>query len=321
MAYFTEGSLHDTVLFNTINKSSKVITMIGEYMKSGTVIDSSYIEEQLIQIQKTRISPLADKVIKAYEKKDIIIVHSKTIKIPQPIPFIILKLQGTMKAVIFINNYGTLIENHKVGNAVYLNTPMKDLYTLMEGAYVALQYAIYPIGITKNLGLMKLSNSIYTQMFMRILNKEYAISMEKEIADRMSFVVSRFFLDNVWESVNKDINTSYAINNILTPNKSDLILISEMYNEAAITNIEELIAFMKTITMRVEKLNMRYFTQCWLNTYKSPALFSMECLPYFLFTTEAALIGSFIVNQPILSDMYKNIKGMNTFYLELTKTV
>ena len=321
MAYYTEGSLHDTVLFKTINSGSKLLTIVNEYMKTGVVITPQHIEEQLIQIQKTRISPLADKVVSAFQKGEIIIVYSKTVKIPQPLPFMVLKLQGTMKSVVFINNHGSLVENTKAGSMMYLNTPMKDLYTIMEGAYVALQYGIYPISITKNLGLMKLSNAVYTQMFMRILNKEYAINMDKEIYDRVSFVVSRFFLDNVWEGTNRDVNTTYAINNILNPNKSDLIIISEMYNEAAITNIEELIAFLKTVTKRLEKLNMRYFTQCWLNTYKSPALFSMECLPYFLFTTQASLIGSFIVNQPILSDMYKNIKGMNTFYAELTKSV
>lgn len=321
MAYYTEGSLHDTVLFKTINSGSKLLTIVNEYMKTGVVITSQHIEEQLIQIQKTRISPLADKVVSAFQKGEIIIVYSKTVKIPQPLPFMVLKLQGTMKSVVFINNHGSLVENTKAGSVMYLNTPMKDLYTIMEGAYVALQYGIYPISITKNLGLMKLSNAIYTQMFMRILNKEYAINMEKEIFDRVSFVISRFFLDNIWESTNKDVNTTYAINAIINPNKSDLILVSEMYNEAAVTNIEELIAFLKTVTKRLEKCSMRYFTQCWLNMYKSPSLFGMECLPYFLFTTQTALIGSFMVNQPILSDIYKNISGMNTFYAELSKSV
>lgn len=321
MAYFTEGSLHDTVLFNTFNKSSKLLSIINECMKNGTVIDSSYIEEQILQIQKTRISPLADKVLSAYEKGDIVLIHSKRIKVPQPLPFIILKMQGAMKAIVFVANHGTLVENNKVGNNQYLSIPMKDLYVLMEGAYVALQYAIYPISITKNMGLMKLCNTVYTQMILRILNKEYALSMEKEVYDRVSFVISRFFLDNVWEGTNRDINTAYAINNILSPNKTDLLMIADMYNEAAITNVEEMVQFLRTLTKRLEKFNMRYFTQCYLNTYKASALFGMECLPYFLYTIQASMIGSFIVNQPIISDIFKNVKGMNTFYGELSKAV
>ena len=46
-----------------------------------------------------------------------------------------------------------------------------------------------------------------------------------------------------------------------------------------------------------------------------------ECLPYFLYTIEASMIGSFIVNQPMIADITKNIKGMNTFYPELTKAI
>ena len=50
-------------------------------------------------------------------------------------------------------------------------------------------------------------------------------------------------------------------------------------------------------------------------------MFSLECLPYFLFTIQSSAIGSFIVNQPMISDITKGIKGMNTFYPELVKAI
>lgn len=318
---YTESSLNDSILFNTFNKNSAMSSMINECFKNGIILNANHIEEQLIQIKKTRISPLADKVIEAFDKGDILLLFSKNIKVSQSLPFIVLKMQGQLKAVVFLSNYGTLVSNDKVGNAQYLNMPMKELYALMEGAYTALSYARYQIGITKNMGLMKLCANIYTQMILRILNKEYALSMEKDVADRVSFVLSRFFLDNIWENANKDINTNYAINSILTPNRTDLLLVSEQFNEANVVNVEQLIAFLKTLTRRFDNLNLRYFTQCYLNTFKSSALFSMECLPYFLYTIQATCLGSFVVNQPIISDICKNIKGMNTFYAELTKSV
>jgi hypothetical protein len=318
---FTESSLHDSVLFNTFNKNSVMSSMVNECFKHGTILTAEHIEEQLIQIKKTRLSPLADKVITAFNKGEILLLFSKNVQVSQALPFIVLKMQGQLKAVVFLSNYGTLVSNDKIGNAQYLNMPMKDLYALMEGAYTALSYAQYQIGIIKNMGLMKLCSNIYTQMILRILNKEYAISMEKEIVDRVSFAISRFFLDNVWENANKDINTNYAINAILSPNKMDLALVAEQFNEANVKNVEQLIAFLKTLTKRFNNLNLRYFTQCYLNTFKSSALFSMECLPYFLYTIQTACLGSFIVNQPIITDICKNIKGMDTFYAELTKSV
>lgn len=321
MHTFFESSLNDSVVFGALNKQSQMAVLINDAIKNGIILGSSYIEEQILRIQKTRISPLADNVLNAYEKGEIVLVYSKHVKIPQALPFIILKSQGSLKAFIFVNNYGSLIDNEKAGGGQYLNIPMKDLYVLMEGAYTALQYHIYPIQITKNLGLMKLSANIYTSMILRILNKEYALSMDKDIYNQVAFCISRFFLDNIWESKNFDINTAYSITNIIGANKSELNLLSETYNEANINSISDLISFLKTISRRLDKLNIRYFTDRYISTYKSSALFSMECLTYFLYTIEAGLIGSFIVNQPIITDITKNIKGMNTFYPELSKSI
>lgn len=321
MSVYQESSLNDSIVFKSLNNQSQITLLINECIKNGIILDSSYIEEQLLQIKKTRISPLADNVLRAYEQGEIILIYAKNMKVPQAIPFTILKMQGSLKAVIFVNNYGTLTTNDKAGGDQYLNMPMKDLYVLMEGAYTALSYNVYPIHFIKNLGLMKLCVTIYTQMFLRILNKEYALSMDKEVFNRVSFCISRFFLDNIWGSTNADINTAYSINIILGANKQDLMLVAESYNQANITDINQLITFLKTITRRLDKLTFRYFTQYYLQTYKAGALFGMECLPYFLYTIEATLIGSFLVNQPIISDITKNIKGMNTFYAELSKAV
>ena len=321
MSILMESSLQDSLVFNALNKNSQLNMMISECIKNSVNITSNHIEEQLISIRKTKLSPLADKVLLAYEKGEIVILYSKVIKIPQAIPFVVLKAQGSMKAIVFTNNYATLSDNTKAGGEQYLNIPMKDLYALMEGAYTALEYQLYPVQITKNLGLMKLTNNIYTSCILRILNKEYALSMDPDIYNRVSFCISRFFLDNIWNSTNVDINTAYSINNILGANKQDLLLLAEEYNNAGIKTFDDLINFLKNITKRLSKMNMRYMTQCFLNMYKPSAVFGMECLPYFMFTIQTALLGSFLVNQPILTDIMRNIKGINTFYAELSKSI
>lgn len=321
MSLFLESSLQDSIIFNTLNNNSQLNVMINECIKNGMMIKAEHIEEQLIQIKKTKLSPLADHVISAYEKGDIIILYSKTVKIPQAIPFVILKLQGALKAVVFTNNYATLSDNVKAGGGQYLNIPMKDLYVLMEGAYTALEYQVYPIQITKNRGLMQISSNIYTSMILRILNKEYALSMDPEIYNRVSFCISRFFLDNIWENTNNEINTAYAISAIVGANKQDLLITAQQYNEADVKSFQDLIDFLKTITRRLDKMNMRYMTQCYLNMYKPSAVFGMECLPYFLYTIQTTLLGSFLVNQPMITDILRNVKGVNTFYTELSKSI
>lgn len=321
MNLFQESSLNDSIVFSTINKQSILTSTIVKCIKSSIVIEEKHIEEQLIQINRTRLSPLVDKVLSAYNKGDIVILYSKVTKVPQAVPFVILKSEGKVKAYIFISNYCSLVDNKQVGGEEYLNIPMKDLYVLMEGAYTALSYNTYPISITKNLGLMRITSNVYTSMIMRIFNKEYALSMDINVYNRVSYCVSRFYLEKIWGSNNEEINNAYAIGNILNPNKMDLLIIKDSYDNATINNIQDLLNFLKTVSPRLEKLNMRYFTDCYIRTYKAGALFGMECLPYFLYTMECSLIGSFLVNQPILSDIYKNTKNINLFYAELTKAL
>lgn len=321
MRLIQESSLNDSVIFQTFNKQAEMMTTLNLCIKNGMILDSSYIQEQILQIKRTRISPLADHVLDSYEKGEIILIYSKVTRVPQAMPFVVLKVQGQMKAFVFVNNYGTISRDRQATGEEYLNMNMKDLYVLMEGAYTALSYYRYPVQITKNMGLMKLSNQIYTNMILRILNKEYALSLQQDLYNDISFCISKFFLSKIWENKNKDVINSYAMSAIVNPNKSNILITNDSYDNAQINTIEDLLVFIKTLSPRLDKLNMRYFTQCYLNTYKAGAIFSMECLPYFLYVVEATLIGSFLVNQPIISTILKNIKGMNTFYAELAKAL
>lgn len=315
MDIYTESSLADSIIFQTFNQQSTMVNTINNCIKNAEIISASDIEEQIIQIRRTRLSPFTENVLKAFEDREIIILFSKVIKVPQALPFTVAKIQGKVRAFIFANNYASLNE---VGKR-FLNIPMKDLYVLMEGAYTALRYNQNPIAFTRNLGLMKTCASIYSSMIMRIMNKEYTLSIDQELYNRVQFTVAKFFLTSVWGCTNDDVATSYAVSTVLAGNKNDLSLVNEMYKSANINTIEDLIEFMKTMSPRLSTLNMRYFTQCYLNTFKAGAIFSMECLPYFLYVVEAALLGSFLINQPMVLDVLKGVKGTNTFYPELAR--
>lgn len=319
----TEASFADSVIFKSSNNNAELSKSIIEAYKNSTKITPDYIQEQLIMIKKTRISPLSENVLDAYRAGKIVICYAeKSKKVPQAIPFFATKQGGNVRVILFVNNYATISVSKSDPNAKYLNMTMKDLYVLMEGAYVAYMYATSQNSFTKNLPLMKICASIYSQMFLRILNKEYAISMDQAAYQQVQFSIARFFLENVWMYKNEDVIFSYACSTIpQIVNKTDLMMTNEMYTQANITNIKELIAFIKSLTKRLSKLNFRYFLQCYINTYKACTMFGIECAPYFLYTIEASMIGSFLVNQPIISDITKNIKGMNQFYPELLKAV
>lgn len=320
--FITEGSLSDSVIYKSFNNNSEMTTTILSAIKDSIVIDRSYIEEQLMQMSRTRISPLSELVIDAYKDGDITLLFAKNKKVPQALPFFVTKLQGSIKAIIFVNNYGTISQSEKDSSKKYLNISMKDLYALMEGAYVAREYALKPYKVSKSLQLMKLCSNVYSGMISRILNREYATANDLNLHQVVIFCTSKFFMERVWMCENEDVIFTYAKSNITsTLNLNLLTEVNDEYNEKHIETVDQLIAFLREYNPKLKQLTFRYFIQCYINSYKAGALFGLECLPYFLYTLNTVMVGSFIVNQPVITDITKNIKGMNRFYPELLKAV
>lgn len=319
---YIETALSKAVIYQSFNNNAEMTQIIMNSLKNSTPITPDYIEEQIIQIKRTNISPLAENVLKAYHDGDINILYSNVKKVPQALPFFVTKIGGKIKAFVFVNNFGTISKTAEKGGKKFLNISMKDLYVLMESALTAYTLAYYPQKITKSLALMKLTTNIYTNMWLRILNKEYAISMDQDLYAKVSFVIGKYFLTKVWEYNNENIVFNYAKSSTVTTIPStELAIVDKLYDEANIENIQDLVKFIASMNPRLKSFNFRYFVQCFINTYKATTMFGMECLPYFLFAIQATMLGSFIVNQPMISDITKNVKGMNNFYPELVKII
>lgn len=322
MKIYNESTLSDSYIYNGINTDLTMTKRIAEAIKTGETLDGSYIQEQILQMRRTRLSPLVDDVIRAFENGTILLVYSRTIKIPKAIPFVVLKMGGKNKVAVFVNNYGTISDSGVVDGGKSLTVPMKDLYVLMEGALIAWAYYEYPVKFQRSMGLMKLTNIIYTTMIVNILNREVSLSLEQDLFNKVSFCVSRFYLERVWGCDNHDIVFNYAVQTCSTTLiRSSLTIVDDEYTNAKIENIDQLITFIKTLSPKLDSMNTRYFTECYINSYLDPALFGMDTFPYFMFAVAATYCGSFIVRQNVISTIIKNTKSANTFYSELSRLI
>lgn len=314
--YVKEASLEDSFIFNTFNANKTATNQIITFIKNAVLLDKSYIEEQCIQIKRTRISPLAGKVLEAFENGDIQLMFSKTAKVSIAIPFIVRRDDNRIVSTIFISSFTALSDD---GESITI--PMKKLYVLMESAYIALFIQTHPGILQRNTALMKVCNSIYTTMLIRILNKDYSLSLDKNLFDDISFIISKFFLEKIWEIKNEDVIYNYASSLCLTPNHMELKTISNSYNEASIENVGDLLMFMKTLSPRLESISIRFFIERYMNTYQGGAIMAIDYLPYLFFIIIDTLLGGFMVSSMGIKDIVKNTKGVNMFYAELVKTI
>jgi hypothetical protein len=319
----TEVALSDTFVYKSFNKNAELSTILTAAVKDSIIINENYIDEQLLTIKRIKLSPIQDDVISAFLEGNLVILYSNVKKVPSIIPFFTIRSGSKIRTYIFMNNFGKLVTDKTDLNHKYLDIPAKNLYALMEGAYISYQYTLYPHKLVRSIGLMRPCLDTYVSMVMRILNKEYALSMDMEAYDKVSFAVARFFIETVWGLTNGEQIFSYARQNktIKDPHATYLGLINDEFEEKDIRSIDQLIDFIKTLTPRLAALSPRYFYQRWIETYKYSTSFSLESLPYFMYVMTCTIIGSFLINSPLIADISKDVKGIRNYYAELEKVL
>lgn len=313
---FTEASLSDSYIFGQLNRSSNASATIVKAIKTGTILDKSYIEEQYIQCKRSRLSPIMTEVLEAYEKGDIVLVYNKQVRVSTAIPFIVISMAGKTNAYIFISDFSGLSRDESS-----LTIEMKKLYVLMEAAYVGLKFYTYPNQFKKSGALIKIVSTIYSGMAMRIFNKEFALSLDKDVYDRVNYTMARFFIEKAFEIKNSQVAHAYGLSACLNPSTFIIQQMQADYEDADTEDIDSLIKYISTMSPKMSKLNFRYYFERWISTFGTSACLAVDTLPYMYFVIINVLLGSFLVNTPTISDMVKTTKQINLFYSEIKKIV
>lgn len=316
LEYMKEASLSDSYMFGELNNSSSITLKIAKAIKTGVILDGSYIQEQALQCKRSRISPLVDKVFDAFEKQSILLVYNKQVRVSTAIPFVVMQVKGITSAYIFISDFSSI---SKDGSAITID--MKKLYTLMESAYIAREFYTTPQKFQKSGTLMKLMASIYAGMGLRIYNREYALSLDKNVYDSVNYSLARFYLETMMDVKNHDLCHAYAVGACLNPSQQNLQITESAYDDAQIKTIKDLVMFTSTLSLKMEKLNFRYYFERWITTFGTSACLSIDAVPYMFYIVINVLLGGFLINVQTLSDMIKNTKGIHLFYAELSKII
>lgn len=315
--YVCENTMEDSLVYKTFNQANGVVDKIVKYLSSGVPLDKSYIEDQYAIIRRgAGISPLSQKVLEAFNNGDIEIIWNNTEKVGVAMPFIVRrKSDGKVVSTIFINAFATIKDDS------VLVIPAKQLYGLMEGAYIALKLQTDPVKVMKNAELMMTTASVYTEMMARILNKEYALTLDKVLYDKVCYCIKRFYLECVWEYPNTGLVSNYASSDLKYIQQFDLDALDVTYSKMEIKTIANLLEFVKSLSPRMSDLNLRYYIERFIKTYHGASILSIDYLPYVFFVITNVVMSTFLVSQTALNDIIKNTKNINRFYSELARVM
>ena len=315
--YVCENTMEDSLVYKTFNQANGVVDKIVKYLSSGVPLDKSYIEDQYAIIRRgAGISPLSQKVLEAFNNGDIEIIWNNTEKVGVAMPFIVRrKSDGKVVSTIFINAFATIKDDS------ILVIPAKQLYGLMEGAYIALKLQTDPVKVMKNAELMMTTASVYTEMMARILNKEYALTLDKVLYDKVCYCIKRFYLECVWEYPNTGLVSNYASCDLKYIQQFDLDALDATYSKMEIKTVANLLEFVKSLSPRMSDLNLRYYIERFIKTYHGSSILSIDYLPYVFFVITNVVMSTFLVSQTALNDIIKNTKNINRFYSELARVM
>lgn len=311
---YTEASLNDSNMFLQLNKSSSLTTKLKTVMKGGISLDKSYIEEQYLQIAKTRLSPISEQVMKAYDDGIIRLVYNKNAHLTTAVPFVTLQLEEKMVACIFIADFCSM---NKEGTM--LNIEMKKLYTLMESAYIELKYFTNPNLFNRSGRLAKTLATIYSEMGLRILNREFALSLDKDSYDMVNYMLGRFCLSKVFPLNSPELIHAYAVSCCKSPTNLSMELASDMYERSNIESVEDLVKSIATNFPKMAKLTFRYYFERWISSFGMGTTLAIDSFPYLYYTIINVILGSFLVNVSGLSEIVKNAQGITQFYGEISR--
>jgi len=295
-------SLEQTFVYQTLNGSNGISTGVMKAMKEGTILTKANLEEAFLIINKNFKFPLKYKILDEVDRGDIVLLYSPdNVRIPTCMPFFLTKnSQGKIVSVVIVDTYGKMDKETK-----NVSIDAKKFYCMMEGAHLAKTYYLYSKELSKRNIVITSGSSIYSNMFTRVLNKQYALNVDKSKQHKVLFLASKFYLINILELEDNEMTKNYAMKNCVGGNPYILNEVNDLLNTE---DYKDLSTFIKALArpelgLGMSDITVRGYIERFINMYDATALFALEYFPFFMYNVVSVTNGAYINNQYVLEDI------------------
>lgn len=303
----TNKSLNDSYVFRHLNNNGRIESSVLKVLQNGKMLNRLNLEAAMLMIEKSFRYPLKTKVLEAFNRQDIVLMYSPDdVKLPTAMPFFLHKTpSGKLVAIVVVDLYGRM---DKESNDITIDA--KKLYTMMEGAYIALVSFSQHREFSKRTGIIVNGSNIYANMIARVLNKKYALNVDKNKLHKVQFLAGKFFIVNILGHENNELATNYAIRNCVGANPLVLQDVDDIVGDEYYKDISTFINALKIPELNLgmgDTLTMRAFLEMFINMYDHSMVFALELFSYFAYNINAAVHGSYINNQYVLEDIIDRV--------------
>lgn len=318
---YMESSLSTSEIFKGLNASSdasnegttqKAINLAKTAKRlTNEDIEAAYISVKQINDSLTRAA------LKAYDEEQTILLYNNVpaLSVTQALPFITFGFKnGKYVTYVFMDKYIQVTRE----NEMKLSAPI--LRDLLTGAVISNGLKRNYDLLASNQYLHTILMEIYTQLVIRVLNRQFSIIADKQVYDLLQYCINRFFLMRVLGANDAPENLErLAAKHFKYIDELTYADIKKKYDEQEPATIPELLEFIKPLSPRMKNLNMSSFMGAWVVYYYAPSLLALDTIEYFIFMVLTLLSGNNIISiagSDIVKET-KNIKGLKGELLKL----
>jgi hypothetical protein len=314
---FNESTLSKSETFKLFQAIGDPIEKAKNLIKNARVLTNEDIETAYIQVKQYSNS-LSRSAVKAYDTGSVVLLYTElpSLRMSQAFPFITFRHKDKYITYIFIDKY---ISKRKDGG---LDLSPAVLHDLLIGGVIANKLKTNYDSLASNQYLQKMLMEIYTKFVTRIINKEYGIGADKQISDSAQYFINRFFLEKIFET--NDVPENIERLSINKLKYLDEMLINEIkikYETANPSSFSELLELVKSLSVRMNSLTLKLFTDKWINYYYAPATLAIDNMEYLIFMIIALLHGNNTIISIKASEIVKETKGIKMLQEEMLKLI
>jgi len=319
--------LSNTYLFQMYNNATKIGNIFKNYKHTDKV--SEEILKDSMDIIKKYNFPTKNKIISEMVDGNIICAfNSQTLNLPISIPsFLTLKQNDKVEGGMGLTSMNNIMAVVNLTRFASINFTTNIMRLDLRKFFALLQSGLFLRGcmeswsaITKNFNLKKIGCDIYQKIFSKVLDKKYAINLNPEIADAISYFAAKFFQINLMEQNDSEIikNTAYSCCRNETARSK--INTYESYEETdTYTNLSTFVDFLNKAFPSLKSMTIRQFCEDYMRLYGQSTIFALEFFPAFATMLGNVLVGCNINNEYVIDSLIG--KKADNFYIELSAIV
>jgi hypothetical protein len=314
---FNESKLGESIIFKKFDEADNVLERAKKLIGGdGRILTREDIESQYMSIRQYADS-FSKAALSAFDNGTIKLIYAEVPKNApwtQAIPFLSFRQGNKLTTYIFMNEYAGLNRQGK-----FTIVPA-TLNILFRSAFAANRIKENNDRVVSNQYFQKVTMEIYGKIIARVFMREYLAGSDRVLMDGLNYLIHRFFLAKVFESVEQP----ESIEKLATLHFRfiDDLKYSELralYNNTNPQNFQEFIEMVKPLSPRMDNLTLKIFMDRFLIMYHGPALLAIENYEYLIFMIIALLTGGNIISigaHELVAET-KNIKSFNSELLKL----